>query len=152
MPLAAENPCLALGLQAIFTSNDTPLGECRLEEVKTYLCQDPRGEYVFNLHLLYPEHFAADDPQGYKTYDAMWMWENLGSRYSPSIEQMEDHGAACRLKFESPTHACIELLAALHRATNWTMLGEYEADFNEFRGIVKCAEGRVFDSVDFTEA
>lgn len=124
--------------------------EAPLEEVKTYLCQDAQGAYVFNLHLLYPERFGADDPEGYKNYDEMWMWENLGSRFNPDIEQMEDHGAACRLKFESPIHPCTELLAVLHKATGWTMLDEYEADFNEFRGIVKCADGRVTESADFT--
>lgn len=126
--------------------------EAPLEEVKTYICHDPSGEDVFNLHLLYPERFAADDPLGCENYDEMWMWENLGSKYNPRIEQVEDHGAACRLKFESPVHACIELLAALHQATSWTMLDEYEADFNEFRGVVKCANGRVTDTADWTEA
>ncbi len=119
--------------------------EAPLEEVKTYLYEAPKGDHRFNLHLLFPERFAVDDPSGERDYDRLWMLTHLDVSWSPTVELMEDHGEYCLLGFETPIHACASLLRQLHLKTGWRIVDDYVADFGQFSGQVLCENGSMND-------
>jgi hypothetical protein len=67
-----------------------------LEEVQPYLAVDSdmgdpnRPVTRFNLHRLYPERFAVDDPCGHRAWNYDWMVENTGAKWNPTISAISE--------------------------------------------------------------
>lgn len=62
-------------------------------EVQAYVFEtdDPEGTKgrkirFFNLHLLFPKRFEAEDARGLIAWDYDWMVEYLGTKWNPRIE------------------------------------------------------------------
>lgn len=116
-----------------------------LIEVQAYLFEidDPESTrggkvHVFNLHRLYPERFEADDQQGLKAWNYDWMTDNIGTKWNPHIDFIEESEGKTQLAFDTAWAPPLELLEHWHKLTGWTIHNEFEEEQPEFEGGFHC--------------
>lgn len=66
-------------------NSNTVVIHAPLEAVKRYLVYKQGESYMFNMHLIFPAKFSAEDPTGELTWEYDWAVENTGSKWFPEV-------------------------------------------------------------------
>ena len=118
-----------------------------LSEVQAYLfetvdpeCQGQRVHY-FDLHRLFPDRFKADDQQGLEAWDYDWMVENIGTKWNPKIDLIEEVDGKTQLAFDTAWCAPNELLEHLHTLTGWKIVNRHDEENPDYDAVFTCENG-----------
>ena len=98
-----------------------------LEEVKKYLVFEDRNYIYFNIPKVFPYRFSADDLLGSKGWDYDWTIENTGTKWFPSIDNVQELGHdITELQYDTAREPNNIFLHRLHKLTDWKIENEYE--------------------------
>lgn len=121
-----------------WTDNEVRI-DASIDAVKERLgSDDSHREFYFNMHKLFPESFASDDPTGTKDWDYDWTVHHTGSKWFPTIQYVLEHEGSTILSYSTARAPNNGTLERLHELTGWTIENEYEEPGGGFEGTFTC--------------
>lgn len=116
-----------------------------LADVQTYFVP-ASSKYRFNMHLLFPDRFDANDPEGQQNRNYHWFIDHTGAKWAPFVE-IEGKGKETRLIYDTAREPNNKTLERLHQLTGWTIVNEYVEPGMLFEGTFRCQDGACSDDL-----
>jgi hypothetical protein len=111
-----------------------------IEEVKVYIVQtnNDSEEFMFNLHLLFPERYPASDPAWNESWNYDWAVANTGSKRFPELYIPHGDNKVTCLLYPTARTPNNGTLQRLHELTGWTIKNWYEEPGSALEGTFIC--------------